>query len=119
MSDAKPEPVIPIAQLDEGEMIGATVNGVDILVCHVEGQFYATSATCSHARQKLTEGRLRGFEVSCPLHGARFDVRSGACTAPPASRAIKTFPVTLEGGKVQVTVTGDDKPPKPKFGLMN
>ncbi len=113
MSDG-PQPLIPIAALDEGEMTTATVNGVDIMLCQVEGQFYAVQDQCTHARQKLSGGRLRGFQVSCPLHGARFDVRTGACLAAPATRPVKTYPVTLEGGKVAVTVTDSDKPAKPK-----
>ena len=50
-------------------------------------------------------GRLRGHSISCPLHGARFDVRTGACLAAPARRPIQSFPVTIEGGKVCVDVT--------------
>ncbi len=97
-------------------MRGFVVNGVAVLVCQREGQFYAIEDQCTHARQLLSEGRLRGYEVSCPLHGARFDVRTGKCTAAPAKRDAKSFPVTLEGGKVHVTVLDSDRPPKPKFG---
>ncbi len=104
---------------DEGDMTTANVNGVDVLLCQVEGQFYALQDQCTHARQKLSGGRLRGFQVSCPLHGARFDVRTGECLAAPATRAVKTYPVTLEGGKVSVTVADSDKPAKPRFGPMN
>ncbi len=111
-----PQTLIPIAALGEGEMMSGKVNGVDVLLCQVEGQFYAIQDQCSHARQKLSSGRLRGFEVSCPLHGARFDVRTGSCRAGPATLGVKTYPVTLEGGKVQVTVTDQDKPAKPKYG---
>ncbi len=93
-----------MADLGEGEMIAGRVAGTDVLLCQVEGRFYAMEDLCSHARQKLSTGRLRGHEIQCPLHGGRFDVRTGACTASPASLPIKTFPVTLEGGKVCVTI---------------
>jgi 3-phenylpropionate/trans-cinnamate dioxygenase ferredoxin subunit len=82
----------------------------------VEGQFYAVHGQCSHARQSLATGKLRGFTLSCPLHGARFDVRTGACLAAPAQRPITSFPVTLEGGKVCVDISGVEAAPKPKFG---
>ena len=111
-----PTPVLAIADLDEGQSACIRVDGVDVLVCLVEGQFYALHAQCSHARQSLATGKLRGFELTCPLHGARFDVRTGACLAAPAQRPITCFPVTLEGGKVCVEVTGVEAAAKPKFG---
>jgi len=111
-----PVAVTTIAALGEGKTMAAKVDGVDVLVCNVEGQYYAVHGQCSHARQALSSGRLRGHSIICPLHGARFDVRSGDCLAAPAQRPIQTFPVTLEGGKVWVDVTQVEQPPKPKFG---
>ena len=93
-------PVMPMAALSSGEMTLVRVNDVDVLVCNVEEQYFAVEARCSHAAQSLATGRLRGHEISCPLHGARFDVRTGACTRAPAQRPIKRFPVFLEAGKV-------------------
>ncbi|MEM9623928.1 MAG: non-heme iron oxygenase ferredoxin subunit [Pseudomonadota bacterium] len=109
-------PVLSMADLAEGQSTVVKVGDVEVLVCQVEGQFYAVHAQCSHARQSLATGRLRGFQISCPLHGARFDVRTGACTAAPAQKPIASFPVMLEGGKVCVQVGEIEQPPKPKFG---
>ena len=97
-------PVLSLAALAEGEMAACEVAGKEILVCHVEGQFYAISNRCSHAGQKLSLGKLRGFELSCPLHRATFDVRTGHPLKAPASEAIARFPVTLAEGKINVTV---------------
>jgi len=97
-------PTISIAALGEGETIVVRAGGAEVLLCNVQGQFYAVDAQCSHARQTLATGRLRGYQISCPLHGARFDVRTGACTAAPATRPIRSFPVFIEGGKVCVQV---------------
>jgi 3-phenylpropionate/trans-cinnamate dioxygenase ferredoxin subunit len=108
-----------MAALADGEMIACDVDGVEVLLCKVAGQHYAVSNHCSHAGQALATGRLKGYEVSCPLHGARFDVRDGRCLAAPASQPISTFDVTLEGGKIHVTVRAEDQPPKPRFGPMN
>ncbi len=99
-----PVAVCAMAALGEGEILTAQVNGVDVLVSHIEGEYHAIQDKCSHARQRLSEGRLRGSQIICPLHGARFDVRTGACLAAPATRDVKVFPVTLEAGKVWVTV---------------
>ena len=112
-------PVIAQSELADGEMYTCEVDGVDVLLCRVDGEYYAVVDHCSHATQKLSTGRLRGFEVTCPLHGARFDVRDGRCLAAPASQPIKTIPVTLEGGKVNVTVSEEHKPARPRFGPLN
>ena len=112
-------PVVAQSDMADGEMHACEVDGVDVLLCRVDGEYYAVVDHCSHATQKLSAGRLRGFEVTCPLHGARFDVRDGRCLAAPASQPIRTIPVTLEGGKVNVTVTDEHKPARPRFGPLN
>ncbi len=112
------KPVAAQADLRDGEMIACEVDGVDVLLCRVDGQYYAVSNRCSHAQQVLIAGKLKGHEINCPLHGARFDIRDGRCLAAPAALPIKTFPVTLEGGKVNVTVTADDLPARPRFGPL-
>lgn len=55
-----------------------------IVVCRAAGQLYALADNCSHADTPLSEGRLRGFGLTCPLHGATFDVRDGSHSGPPA-----------------------------------
>jgi naphthalene 1,2-dioxygenase ferredoxin component len=107
-----------MTDLGDGEMAAREINGVSVLICRVDGRFYATSNVCSHASQRLVQGRLRGHELVCPLHGARFDVRDGRCLAAPATQPIKTFPVSLEGGRVHVQVSAEDRPPRPKFGPL-
>jgi len=113
------KPVISMTALADGEMVACSVDGVDVLLCRVAGQHYAVSNHCSHARQALAAGRLKGYVVSCPLHGARFDVRDGRCLAAPATQPISTYEVMLERGKVHVAVGVEDQPPKPRFGPMN
>ena len=100
-------------------MAACLVDGVKVLVCQVEGRFYALHDQCSHARQALHEGALNGHELRCPLHGGRFDVRTGACLGPPATLPVASFPVQIERGKVHVDTSGLPERPKPKFGLLN
>ena len=113
------QPLIAIADLGDGEMTARSVDGVSVLVCQVEGQFYALHNLCTHAGQSLHTGKLTGFQIKCPLHGGRFDIRDGACAGAPVTEPVKTFPVTLEGGKVHVTVTGVEPKAAPKFGPLN
>ena len=93
-----------MAAMQEGDLVGATVAGRQILITMVYGQYYAFEAHCSHAKQSLATGRLKDYEISCPLHGAKFDIRTGACTKAPADKPIQTFSVLLEGGKVCVVL---------------
>ncbi|XOV85219.1 MAG: Rieske (2Fe-2S) protein [bacterium] len=95
-------PVANISQVPEGQAVPVSVNGQSVLLCQVEGRFFAVSAICPHAGQKLYGGQLKGFEVVCPLHRARFDVRNGACTAAPANGPLQSYPVLLEAGKVSI-----------------
>ncbi|MBX6377725.1 MAG: non-heme iron oxygenase ferredoxin subunit [Clostridia bacterium] len=82
------------------------VRGVPIAVFHVEGRYYATSDTCTHAEASLAEGKVEGHTVVCPRHGARFDVRTGAALSMPASVPLDTYPVEVRDGGVFIDVEG-------------
>lgn len=112
------KPAVTIAQVGEGEMTGCVIDGVKVLVCQVEGRFYAVHDRCSHARETLHKGTLVGHQVRCPLHGGRFNVRTGACEGPPAINPIQTFPLMLERGRVHVDVSGLEERPRPRFGPL-
>jgi len=64
--------------------------------------FYALSDTCTHRRGPLSEGTVEGAEVTCPWHGAKFDVRTGAVLGPPAGQAVKTYPVRVTGPDIEI-----------------
>jgi 3-phenylpropionate/trans-cinnamate dioxygenase ferredoxin subunit len=70
----------------------------------IEESFYAVSAFCTHAQVEMLEGDLEGFELSCPMHGAIFDVRNGEVLAPPAYRELQTFETRVENGKIFIKV---------------
>lgn len=98
---------IPMNALRDGQSMPVRVDGTEVLLCRVDGAFFAVGNYCTHARQALHTGRLRGYEVTCPLHGARFDVRDGRCVKGPAVQAVPTYRVFVEGGKVNVSVGGN------------
>ena len=68
----------------------------------VAGGLCATQAKCTHRQGPLSEGKLEGSTVTCPWHGAQFDVCSGALLRGPAQAPVKTYPVRVEGGVGQV-----------------
>jgi 3-phenylpropionate/trans-cinnamate dioxygenase ferredoxin subunit len=80
------------------------VDGEPIAIFHVDGTFYATSDVCTHEEASLSEGELEGEIVECPLHGARFNVRTGQVKALPAVVNVKTYPVRVVGSDVEVEV---------------
>ena len=95
-------PVMPIAALTEGEMATVRVGAEEVLIIQVYGQYYALSSRCSHAGRSLAGGILRGHELTCPAHGATFDVRTGAALGAPAETGLQRFQVVLEAGKVHL-----------------
>ena len=80
----------------------ADADGVRIAVFNVEGKFYAIEDVCTHDGGILTGGPINGCIVTCPRHGATFDIRSGEALTPPAYEPTATFPVRVQDGMVQV-----------------
>ncbi len=94
------------AEIGVGEMRCVEVEGRMLVICHLDEGFFAVDNTCSHADAKMSEGRLRGHRILCPLHGAAFDVRDGRVLRPPATQPIESYPVRIEGDDVLVAVEG-------------
>jgi nitrite reductase/ring-hydroxylating ferredoxin subunit len=84
-----------------------TVEGLAVLIANVDGVYYALSAVCTHYGGDLSEGSLNGRIVSCPNHGAKFDVTTGkvvlAPTEPLGREEIENehqYPVKVENGEI-------------------
>ena len=73
------------------------VDGKKIALFKVEDTLYAVSDTCTHRGGPLAEWEVEGTEVTCPWHGAKFDLRTGAVLGPPAQRGVKSYAVKLTG----------------------
>lgn len=93
--------VAEVSDLEPGQAKVVEAQGKAIALCNVDGTFYAVDNTCRHRGGPLGEGELDGPVVTCPWHGWRWDVTSGANAANPA---VKTtcYPVTVEAGTVFV-----------------
>ena len=92
------------ADLAPGTGTVVELNGVKIAVFNVDGAFYAMNDTCTHASGPLSEGELDGTVVTCPWHGATFDIKTGAVLGPPASDGVRSYEVKTEGEDVLVKV---------------
>jgi 3-phenylpropionate/trans-cinnamate dioxygenase ferredoxin component len=82
----------------------AEVDGRPIAVFNVDGSYYAIDDVCTHDGGPLAEGDLGGYEVQCPRHGARFDVRTGKALCLPAFEPVTTHRVELRGNDVYVAL---------------
>ena len=78
-----------------------------VALFHVSGRFWATDDRCTHDGGQLAYGRLEGYIIICPRHGARFDVRTGEVLALPASVDLAVHEVKVEGDDVLVRVSED------------
>ncbi len=110
--------VLKVDGLKDGQMKEVKAGGRDVLLAKVGGKFYAAESTCPHMGGKLAQGKLEGTVVTCPLHASQFELKDGSVirwTNWPGvvvavtklmrrPRAIKTYPVKVEGDKVLVEV---------------
>ena len=105
-----------------GQMKGFTVAGKKILIANVAGEYYSVDAICSHARGYLPAGRLVNDVVTCPVHGAQFDVTTGCMVIylPGKVRRnvnlncrlqaghgvvdLRTYEVIVEGNEIKVRI---------------
>ena len=94
--------VAPAASLKPGESRVVEVDGAMIAVFNLGGEFYAIEDVCTHDGGELACGAVDGEEIICPRHGARFNIKTGEVTAPPAYEPVSTIPVRLQNGTVQV-----------------
>jgi 3-phenylpropionate/trans-cinnamate dioxygenase ferredoxin subunit len=90
------------AALLEGKPLHFPIEAVDVLLVRVAGAVHAINNLCTHADACLHEGRIRGHRIICPLHGASFDVRTGAVLAKPAIVPLTRYEVREIDGSVQV-----------------
>lgn len=94
--------VATTGEVEEGTGRYYDVDGEPIAIWHVDGTFYATTDICSHEEASLSEGELEGEVVECPLHGARFNVRTGRVLSLPAVVGVKTYPVRVNGDVIEI-----------------
>ena len=96
--------VAATSEVAEGETKAIELMGLHLALYHVEGEFFCTDNTCTHAFALLSEGWLEGHLIECPLHNGQFDVRSGKGQGAPIDEDIRTYPVRVENGAVLISL---------------
>jgi len=90
------------SDLPDGGAKCATAKGKPFALFRVGTGVYCLDNTCTHAGGPLCQGELDGFTVTCPWHGSRFDIRTGQVVGPPARKAVRSYPVVLQDGRIWV-----------------
>jgi 3-phenylpropionate/trans-cinnamate dioxygenase ferredoxin subunit len=96
--------VAAVSDIEEGEALKVpaerTGHGDAIAVFHDDGAYYALDDTCTHGRASLSDGWIEGGEVECPLHSARFCLRTGEVQCMPATIAMRTHRVEVRDEEI-------------------
>jgi len=80
------------------------IQGRTLALFNLGGEFYAIDDLCSHEEGPLSEGFVEGEEVECPWHAARFNIKTGEATCPPAYEGVQSYKVRVSGDDVEVEV---------------
>ncbi len=94
--------VARLEEIPDNGLHPVELDGVSIVLASSEGEVLALRDQCSHEEFPLSDGELVNGQVECILHGARFDLRTGAAKALPAVRPVKTYECRVVDGEIQV-----------------
>ncbi len=95
-------PVTRASELSPGAMTWVALDRERVLIANVDGCFYALQDSCGHRQAPLSKGTLEGHVIECPLHFARFDVRTGKLLTGPTAADVPTYQVLVDGDTVYV-----------------
>ncbi|MDC0000237.1 Rieske 2Fe-2S domain-containing protein [Porticoccaceae bacterium] len=87
--------LIPATDITDNQTVAVSLEDKNILICKANGDYYAVDNQCTHQRAELTGGRIRNCFLACPLHGVRFDLRTGKPLGELTRVALKTYPVSV------------------------
>ena len=97
--------IAPVSEIPEGERLFFELEGQPIVLFALKEGFFATGDVCSHDGGDIGQGELEGYEIICPRHGARFDIRTGKVLQLPALTDIPHYPVKISvTGLIEVGV---------------
>ena len=92
--------VADTTDIQPSHMKEVQVDGESICIVNVEGKYYAIGNICTHEGGPLADGTLVGYEVECPWHASKFDVRTGEVNEPPASEPEPVYQIKVDGNNI-------------------
>ncbi len=96
--------VAKTSELKTGQATSVQVKGQAVALFNVGGTYYAIDDTCSHVGGPLSEGSVEGTKVTCPWHGAQFELTSGQVLTPPAAVGVKSYKVHVQGEEIKLEI---------------
>ena len=105
MNDQNEYDFVKVAEtkdIQTSQMKEVQIDGQDVCIANVDGKYYAIGNVCTHEGGPLADGVLEGYEVECPWHQSRFDVRTGEVRGPPASESEPTYEIKVDGNSILV-----------------
>jgi len=93
-----------VADIAPNKSVAVTLGRQNILICMSNNEYFAVENQCTHQAAELDGGRIRNCFISCPLHGVRFNLKTGEPTGTLTRIALKTFPVRVVGEAIEVAI---------------
>lgn len=100
--------VCNVSQVKEDFPFSTTVEGKEVGIYLLEGEYYAVEDICPHAYALLSQGFIEDGKIECPLHGALFDIRTGKCEREPGERDLVQYPLRVVDNNIQITVIAQE-----------
>lgn len=94
--------VAKVGEIEPGDVKELYLEEIELLLVNLDGQYYTIENLCTHDGAPLESGEVEDGEIVCPRHGARFCVKTGAVTCPPAYEDLKTYPTRIVDDQIQV-----------------
>jgi nitrite reductase/ring-hydroxylating ferredoxin subunit len=95
---------LALADFPAKNIIGLPIEGKRYVFCRVGDAIYAADDACTHQFARLSEGELEDCLIECPVHYARFDMRTGVRTYGPVNRDLQTYPTKLDEGQIYIAL---------------
>ena len=92
------------ADVAVGTALKVEIEGLAVAVFNLDGEFYVIDDQCTHGPGSLSEGYIDGDIVECDFHNGAFNIKTGEVAAPPCMIPVRTYPATVEDGKVCIAV---------------
>lgn len=100
--------LLEVDELPNGKRLFVEIGDTPLVIFNIADVFYAIRDQCSHEDLEIGDGDLDDYDLSCPHHGAHFDVRTGKVLSLPAVQDIPAYPVRVKDGMIEVGLPNED-----------